>query len=234
MTPDRIVTRNEWLAKRHALLEKEKAHTRLKDELTAMRQALPWVLLDKDYSFDTDEGSVSLEGLFGEHDQLIVYHFMFGPGWKAGCVSCSLWADSFNGLAPHLAARGIAFTAISSAPMTMIAPFKKRMGWDFDWVSSSPSTFNADFNVGFTPGQSTDTPLMYNFKEIEQSPMDEMHGTSVFAKDEMGNIYHTYSTYGRGLEITNAAYSYIDMTPRDRDEAAESYPMAWVRHHDNY
>ncbi len=234
MTHQNIVTRDEWLSARRALLEKEKAHTRMKDEITSARQALPWVKLDKDYEFETDSGKQTLGELFKGRSQLIVYHFMFGPEWEAGCVSCSFWADSFNGLAPHLAERDTAFVAISSAPMTMITPFKERMNWDFNWVSSNTNTFNSDFNVGFRADQPTDAPLMYNFKEIESSPMDEMHGTSVFVRGDDGAIYHTYSTYGRGLDITNAAYAYIDMTPKGRDELPTGNPMEWVKHHDAY
>lgn len=233
-SPIVTATHKEWLTARRALLEQEKAHTRMKDEITKARQALPWVPLAKDYVFETEKGEASLASLFKGHSQLIVYHFMYGPEWEAGCVSCSFWADTFNGLAPHLAARDIAFTAVSNAPFAQFNPFKRRMGWSFDWASSSPSSFNADFNVGFAPDRPADIPLMYNFKLIESSPMDEMHGTSVFAKGEDGTIYHTYSTYGRGLDITNAAYSYIDMTPQGRNEAPSGNPMSWVKHHDNY
>ncbi len=229
-----IATASEWLEQRRALLELEKQHTRQKDEITRARAALPWVKLDKDYEFETENGPVAMADLFDGHSQLIVYHFMFGPDWEQGCVSCSYWADSFNGLAPHLAARDTAFVAISSAPMAKLAPFKKRMGWDFNWVSSAPNSFNNDYNVGFGPERGTEPPLMYNFQEIDQAHLDEMHGTSVFARDEAGAIYHTYSTYGRGLDITNAAYAYLDMTPKGRHEPAEGNPMTWVRHHDNY
>lgn len=238
MTQIKTATRAQWLAARRDLLELEKAHTRQKDEITQARKSLPWVKLDKDYTFQTDNGEVAMADLFGDHSQLIVYHFMFGPEWQAGCISCSFWADTFNGLAPHLAQRDIAFVAVSSAPMSMLAPFKKRMGWGFDWVSSSTNDFNADFDVGFGPDRvadaPTDRPLMYNFKEIDAAMMDEMPGTSVFAKGEDGAIYHTYSTYGRGLDITNAAYSYIDMTPNGRNEAPTGNPMSWVKHHDAY
>ncbi|MGH1350967.1 MAG: DUF899 domain-containing protein [Methyloligellaceae bacterium] len=234
MKTQNIVTRAEWLQARRELLEKEKAHTRMKDEITSARLALPWVKLEKDYQFQTDIGTRSFGDLFANRSQLIVYHFMFGPEWDAGCVSCSYWADSFNGLAPHLAARDISFVAVSSAPMAKITPFKKRMGWDFTWVSSNQNTFNPDFHVGFPAGKNTDTPLMYNFMEIDNPPMDEMHGTSVFARDKDGAIYHTYSTYGRGLDITNAAYAYIDMTPKGRNESPSGNPMAWVKHHDAY
>ncbi len=234
MTAAKIVSRENWLKARRALLEQEKVHTKQKDEITKARQALPWVRLEKEYVFETEEGDASLASLFKGHSQLIVYHFMFGPEWKDGCVSCSFWADSFNGLAPHLAARDISFVAISRAPLSMITPFKERMGWDFDWVSSAPNSFNIDFNVGFPPDLPTDRSLMYNFKEIEGAPMDEMHGTSVFAKGNDGSLFHTYSAYGRGLDTTNAAYSYIDMTPAGRNEAPVGNPMAWVRHHDLY
>lgn len=227
-------TREEWLAARKSLLEKEKAHTRLKDELSEERRALPWVKLDKNYVFETENGVISLSDLFASKSQLIVYHFMFGPKWESGCVSCSFWADSFNGLEPHLNARDIAFTAVSSAPMSMLSPFKKRMGWDFNWVSSNANTFNADFNVNVGPDKNPEDPVLYNFKEMPAFPVDEMHGTSVFAKDEDGQVYHTYSTYGRGLDVTNAAYSYIDMVPKGRDEPSEGNPMAWVTHHDAY
>lgn len=234
MTKQVITTRKEWLSARLALLEKEKAHTRLKDELSAERRALPWVALDKDYSFTTENGAASLLDLFGNHSQLIVYHFMFGPAWEEGCKSCSFWADSFNGLEPHLNGRDIAFVAVSKAPMSKLAPFKKRMGWKFNWVSSSENSFNADFDVSFGADHRPEEPVRYNFKDNAIYPMDEAHGTSVFVRDESGTIYHTYSTYGRGLDITNAAYSYIDMTPNGRNEPAEGNPMEWVRHHDSY
>lgn len=234
MTQPNIVSREEWMAARLRLLEQEKNHTRAKDELTRIRQALPWVRVEKDYIFDGPHGEIKFADLFSGHSQLIVYHFMFGPAWDAGCVSCSFWADSFNDLAPHLSARDISFVAVSSAPMSKIAPFKRRMGWSFDWVSSAPNRFNFDFDVGFGPDRPDDRPLMYNFREIDRAFLDEMHGTSVFTRDQSGGIFHTYSTYGRGLDITNAAYAYIDMTPIGRNEASEGNPMSWVRHHDSY
>lgn len=234
MTARQTVSREEWLKARRALLEQEKIQTKQRDEIAKARRALPWVLVENDYVFDTEKGPVTLDALFKECSQLIVYHFMFGPDWQQGCVSCSFWADTFNGLAPHLAARDIGFTVVSSAPISKIGSFKQRMGWEFDWVSSAPSTFNTDFNVGFAADQQDGTPLMYNFQEIDSAPMDEMHGTSVFAKGDDGAIYHTYSTYGRGLDITNAAYSYIDLTPNGRNENPQGNAMSWVRHHDNY
>lgn len=232
MLDAKIVSREEWLVTRRALLEKEKAHTKLKDELTAQRQALPWVKVESAYQFDAVDGKKSLNDLFNGHSQLIVYHFMFGPDWEQGCVSCSFWADTFNGLAAHLAARDTAFVVVSSAPLLKINDYKKRMGWEFDWVSSNKNSFNTDYNVGFGGMHKNKKPLMYNFKEIESAMMDEMHGTSVFARKGDDDIYHTYSTYGRGLEITNATYTYLDLTPKGRDENGNG--MSWLRRHDSY
>lgn len=234
MQQTQIGTREDWLAARLALLEKEKAHTRQKDEISAERRALPWVPLDKDYTFETEDGEAKLLELFGSHSQLIVYHFMFGPEWENGCKSCSFWADSFNGLEPHLNGRDIAFVVVSRAPMAKLLPFKTRMGWQFNWVSSFKNSFNADFDVSFGSDHRPEEPVRYNFKDNTIYPMDEAHGTSVFARDDAGTVYHTYSTYGRGLDITNAAYSYIDMTPKGRHEPTEGNPMAWVQHHDAY
>ena len=159
---------------------------------------------------------------------------MFGPEWEEGCESCSFWADSFNNLEPHLHARDISFVAVSRAPMSLLKPFKERMGWGFNWVSSFSNSFNADFNVSFGSAHQPENLVNYNFQEDSFYPMDEAHGTSIFIKDDNGDIYHTYSTYGRGLDVTNAAYSYIDLTPLGRNEPTEGNPMAWVRHHDKY
>ncbi|MBS8261853.1 DUF899 domain-containing protein [Roseibium polysiphoniae] len=229
-----IATREDWLKARLALLDRERALTKLKDEVSAARRDLPWVKVGKDYVFETEDGPKSLSQLFGQRSQLIVYHFMFGRDWEEGCKSCSFWADSYEGLAPHLAARDIAFTAISSAPLARLLAFKKRMGWNFDWVSSSENSFNHDLDVGFDEGRPKDLSRAYNFGLMPAAFMDEMHGTSVFAKDKHGVVYHTYSTYGRGLDATNAAYAYIDLTPKGRNEPSEGNPMAWLRHHDKY
>lgn len=234
MKPIKTGSREEWLSARKTLLEKEKAHTMQKDALSEERRALPWVKIDENYVFETETGEASLSDLFGAQSQLIVYHFMFGPEWIEGCKSCSFWADSFNGLEPHLNGRDIAFVAISRAPMSLLLPFKKRMGWNFTWVSSHANRFNADFDVSFGSDHKPENPVTYNFKEKTFYPMDEAHGTSVFAKDEAGSLYHTYSTYGRGLDVTNAAYSYIDMVPMGRNEPPAGNPMEWVRHHDAY
>ncbi|QUS58444.1 DUF899 domain-containing protein [Pseudovibrio brasiliensis] len=234
MKPTLIASREDWLSARKALLEQEKELTRRKDEITRLRQSLPWVPLEKSYVFQSENGEVSLEDLFEGREQLIIYHFMFGPKWKAGCVSCSFWADGFNGLDPHLAARDIAFAVVSSAPMSMITPFKERMDWDFTWVSSNGTGFNRDFDVGFPEDMPADEPIIYNFRQLEKAPHDEMPGVSVFAKGEDGTIYHTYSAYSRGLDSTNAAYTFMDLTPMGRNEPTSGNPMAWVRHHDAY
>lgn len=233
MNPQTIATREQWLAARKQLLEREKAHTRQKDVLAAERRALPWVKLDTDYMFDAEAGKRSLADLFGTCSQLVVYHFMYGPEWDTGCVSCSFWADSFDGIKPHLQDRDIAFVAISRAPLERLMAFRNRLGWSFDWVSSLGNSFNADFHVSFGSDHNRDDPVYYNFQNGFY-PLDEAHGTSVFAKSEDGEIFHTYSTYGRGLDAANAAYAYIDLTPSGRNEPPEGNPMAWVRHHDAY
>ena len=234
MTSPKTATRDQWLDARRDLLIREKALTREHDAIAAARRDLPWVKIDQSYVFDGPGGDIALEDLFGGHSQLIVYHFMFGPEWGEGCVSCSFWADNFNGTEAHLNARDIALVAVSKAPLSKLLPFKKRMGWDFTWVSSHANSFNADFGVSFGSDHERDDPVTYNFQENTFYPLDEAHGTSVFAKSKDGTVYHTYSTYGRGLDVTNAAYSYVDMTPKGRNEPSEGNPMAWVRHHDSY
>ncbi|MEM9632988.1 MAG: DUF899 domain-containing protein [Pseudomonadota bacterium] len=229
-----IATREEWLKARLDLLQREREHTRLKDEITRARQALPWVRVEKPYVFETETGNQTLSDLFGHHSQLITYHFMFGPAWEEGCKSCSFWADSYEGLSEHFAARDIAFTAVSSAPLDRLLEFKSRMGWTFNWVSSFQNGFNHDLDVGFDETRPEDRSRAYNFGIMPEAIMDEMHGTSVFARDEDGTVYHTYSMYGRGLDATNAAYAYIDLTPKGRHEPKEGNPMAWVKHHDRY
>jgi predicted dithiol-disulfide oxidoreductase (DUF899 family) len=233
MTDHPVVSRAQWLEQRKTLLAREKAFTRERDALSAARRALPWVRIDTDYVFDGADGPVSLTDLFGPHSQLVVYHFMFGRDWEDGCVSCSFWADNFNGIEPHLNARDIAFAAISRGPLDRILPFKRRMGWDFPWVSSANNTFSKDFQVSFAEDRDTSEPVTYNYRETVM-PMNEMPGVSVFARGGDGTLYHTYSTYGRGLDILNGAYNYIDLTPKGRDEPTEGNPMAWVRHHDRY
>ena len=232
MTPD-VVSRDAWLARRKALLEREKELTALRDQIVAERRALPWVRVEKDYVFDGPSGKLTLPELFGGRSQLVVYHFMFGPGWKEGCPSCSFVSDHFGGSLAHLAARDVAFAVISRATYPQIAAFKSRMGWKFDWVSSNASDFNRDYHVSFDKDQIASGDTYYNFAR-SQFPFEEAQGLSVFCKDDAGAVYHTYSAYARGCEPLIGAYNLLDATPKGRDEAGLPWPMAWVRHHDSY
>ena len=223
-----MTTREDWLSARRALLADEKAFMKQRDALAAKRRALPRYVIDKPYNFQSEQGMRSLSDLFGPHDQLIVYHFMFGADWQQGCKSCSFWSDHFDGMLPHLAARDVAFACVSIAPLAVFAAFRKRMGWMFNWVSSAGTSFNEDFGVTFPPGRS----LTYNFdKPVED--VGERPGLSVFAK-EGGSIYHTYSCYSRGLDNLNGTYQMLDLVPKGRDEDNLEWPMAWVNHHDRY
>jgi predicted dithiol-disulfide oxidoreductase (DUF899 family) len=228
-----VVSREAWLASRKQLLAREKAYTRLGDELSAERRALPWVRVDKDYAFEGPDGRQSLADLFAGRSQLFVYHFMMGPDWKEGCKSCSYVADHFDGTLPHLAARDVTLVAVSRAAFPNIAAFKARMGWQFPWLSSYGSDFNFDFGVSFTSKQVEAGDAIYNFGS-EAPPIEELHGAGVFFKDASGTIYHTYSTYGRGLDAVLNTYTLLDMVPKGRDEENEPHIMAWVRHHDKY
>jgi predicted dithiol-disulfide oxidoreductase (DUF899 family) len=230
MQPHKIVSEQEWLAARKGLLAKEKEFTRARDNLSAERRTLPWVRVEKPYVFDTPEGKKTLAELFGGKSQLIVYHFMLGPGWDEGCPSCSYLADHFDGAVIHLANRDVAFVAVSRAPLSEIEAFKKRMGWRFKWVSSFGSDFNFDYHVSF-PAVGEDGDYNYERQEIDS---DEMPGASVFYKDASGAVFHTYSAYARGLDILVGAYNFLDLTPKGRDEAELPWTMAWVRHHDKY
>jgi len=224
-----IVSHEEWVTARKALMAKEKEFTRLRDELAAERRALPWEKVEKHYSFEAPEGRVTLPDLFGGKSQLIVYHFMFGPDYEEGCPSCSFWADSFNGLDVHLAARDTALVAVSRGPLALFAPYKKRMGWSFRWVSSAGSDFNYDYGVSKRPDEKV---LQYNYGTIERK-FDEHPGFSAFVRDD-GAIFHTYSTYARGLDPMNAAYQLLDLTAKGRQEEGLPFPMAWVRRRDRY
>lgn len=226
------VDTKQWLAARRELLEAEKAFQRARDDLTAMRRALPRRALPDDYVFASEEGAIKLSQLFGEHSQLIVYHFMFHPEWDEGCKSCSFWADSFDGMIPHLAARDVGFGVISHAPLEKLLAYRKRMGWRFPWLSAAGNSFNSDFNVSFTAAQLESEDASYNYKD---GPIQgrEKPGASVFQKD--GDvIYHTYSTYARGLDNLNPVYQLLDLTPRGRHEDDLSFPQEWVRRHDEY
>jgi predicted dithiol-disulfide oxidoreductase (DUF899 family) len=228
-----IVSREKWLEARKAHLAREKEFTRLRDQLSAERRALPWVKVDKTYVFEGPKDKVTLADLFDGRSQLIVYHFMFGPGWEQGCPSCSFLSDHIDGAVVHLAHRDVTLVAVSRAPLPQIEAFKKRMGWRFPWVSSYSTDFNFDYHVSFTKEQMATGPVDYNFTPRE-FPSEEAPGLSVFYKDERGDIFHTYSAYARGLDLLIGAYNYLDLAPKGRDEDALAYTMAWVRHHDRY
>jgi predicted dithiol-disulfide oxidoreductase (DUF899 family) len=233
MQPHKIVPHEEWLAARKAHLADEKAFTRARDALSKKRRELPWEKVEKNYLFDGPNGKESLADLFGGKSQLIVYHFMLGPGWEAGCPSCSLLADHFDGLLIHLAQRDAAFVVVSRAPLAEIEKFKKRMGWKFKWVSSFGNDFNFDYQVSASPNEKVSGKVIYNY-EVTTFPSEERPGASVFFKNDVGEVLHTYSTYGRGLDIFIGAYNFLDVAPKGRDEEGLAYGMAWVRHHDRY
>jgi predicted dithiol-disulfide oxidoreductase (DUF899 family) len=229
-----VVSPEKWLAARRELLREEKEFTKFRDRLAARRRELPWVKLNKPYVFESSTGRVSLADLFEGRSQLIVYHFMFGPGWEEGCKSCSLVADHLAPAVVHLQARDVAFAAISHAPLEEFTPFKERMGWGFNWVSSHGSDFNRDFHVSFTPEEIADGKKVdYNFG-LTDVPIEELPGLSVFARDTAGTVYHTYSTYSRGLDLLIGAYNLLDLVPKGRDEAGLESTMSWVRYHDRY
>jgi predicted dithiol-disulfide oxidoreductase (DUF899 family) len=228
-----IVNREEWTAQRRALLAREKEFTRLSDQLARDRQALPWVRVDKDYVFDSATGPRTLADLFEERSQLLVQHFMLGPGWAQGCPSCSFMADHTDAMNVHLKQRGIAIVAVSRAPLAEIAPFRRRMGWRFEWVSSHGSDFNFDFGVSFTPQQMERGEVPYNYR-VGSFPVEEAPGVSAFARNAAGEIFHTYSTYGRGVEVMMGTYRMLDLAPFGRGERDVPNKMEWVRHHDRY
>ncbi len=229
----RVVSRAEWLAARQELLTKEKALTRQRDALSAARRALPWVRVEKAYVFDAPGSKETLADLFGGKSQLIVQHFMFGPGWEEGCPSCSFRADHLDGAVVHLAHRDVTLVAISRAPLPQIEAFKQRMGWRFKWVSSYGSDFNYDYHVSFTKEEMAKHQMDYNY-EMQDFPSEEGPGASVFSKSKAGDIFRTYSSYGRGLDMMIGAYNFLDIVPKGRDEGGLAFTMAWVRHHDRY
>jgi len=227
-----ITTHEQWINARKALLAKEKEFTRLRDELSAQRRELPMEKVEKPYLFEGPHGKETLADLFAGRSQLIIYHFMLGPGWKEGCPSCSFLADGFDGAVVHLAARDAAFAVVSRAPLPEIEAFKKRMGWRFKWVSSNGSDFNFDYQVSRSPEEAASGKVYYNYETIEFPP-EERPGASVFYKAD-GQVFHTYSTYARGLDILLPTYNWLDLTPKGRDEDNLAFSMAWVRHHDRY
>ncbi|MBV1902352.1 MAG: DUF899 domain-containing protein [Marinosulfonomonas sp.] len=228
-----IATRKDWLEQRKNLLEREKEFNRTRDALSAARRDLPWVRVDKDYLFDASGGAVSLGDLFGAHSQLVIYHFMFAPDWQAGCKSCSFWMDNFEGTEAHLGARDTALAMVSSAPLETLQKFRARMGWTLPWVSAANTDFNQDYGVTFSQQDIADGKAVYNYDTLKHGA-PEMPGISVFAKDENGAIYHTYSTYSRGLDMLNSAYHILDLTPKGRDENGLPFTMSWLQHRDQY
>jgi predicted dithiol-disulfide oxidoreductase (DUF899 family) len=232
-----LVSRENWLEQRNQLLTDEKEFSRLRDELSARRRDLPWVQVSEDYQFTAEIGGkaapIHLGDLFGSHSQLIIYHFMYGADWNEGCASCSFWADNFDGIDAHLGARDASFAVVSIAPLKKLMAYKKRMGWDFTWISSEGNTFNQDYFVSFTDQQREDGEAVYNYKK-SSFPGNEAPGISVFTRHDDGRIYHTYSTYSRGLDMVNGAYHFMDLLPKGRDEAELPYSMAWIKRHDAY
>jgi len=227
-----IVSEAEWLVARKDLLAREKEFTRQRDALSAARRQLPMVKIDKNYAFDGPDGKETLADLFDGRNQLIVYHFMFGPGWEEGCKSCSYLADHFDGANWHLPHRDVTFVVVSRAPLSEVEPYKKRMGWRFKWVSSHDNDFNFDYHVSFTKDDEAKGEVYYNYG-MGEFMSNELPGLSVFYKDENGDIFHSYSTYARGLDILVGAYNFLDLAPKGRGEDPES-TMDWVRRHDQY
>jgi predicted dithiol-disulfide oxidoreductase (DUF899 family) len=228
-----IVSRERWLEKRKELLRKEKELTHLRDQINAERRDLPWVRLEKNYLFDAPSGKIPLAALFAGRSQLVIYHFMFGPDWQEGCPSCSYVSDHIDAALPHLAARDVTLTMVSRAPLAKIEAFKKRMGWRFNWVSSYGTDFNADFHVSFTKEEMAQGKVHYNYT-LQEFPSEEAPGLSVFYRNAAGEIFHTYSTFGRGLEPLLGTYMILDLVPKGRDEDSLAFSMEWVRYHDRY
>jgi predicted dithiol-disulfide oxidoreductase (DUF899 family) len=228
----KVISRKEWLTARKKLLVKEKKFSELRDQLSLQRRKLPWVKVEKDYLLDGLGGKVRLADLFCGKSQLIVYHFMFGPGWKAGCPHCSFWADHFDSVNLHIGRRDTAFAAVSRAPLKDIEAFRKRMGWKFRWVSSFNTDFNFDFNVSFTSSQLKSGKAIYNYAPLEMD-IDEREGVSAFYRDENGEVYHTYSSYARGIDLMNTTYNFLDLTAKGRNETPGA-AQDWVRYHDEY
>ena len=228
----KVVSQKEWIAARKKLLVKEKKFSKRRDEMNRQRRKLPWVKIEKEYVFAGPTGKVALGELFCGKSQLIIYHFMFGPGWGEGCAHCSFWADHYDSVNLHIGARDTAFAVVSRAPWKEIERFKKRMGWKFKWVSSSNTDFNFDFNVSFTPEQRKSGQAIYNYAPLDMD-IDEREGVSAFYHDKNGDMYHTYSSYERGIDLMNTTYNFIDLTAKGRNEHPES-SQDWVRYHDEY
>ena len=231
-TKHQVVSKEEWRKARLAHLEAEKEFTRKRDELSRQRRELPWERVEKNYVFEGPNGPQSLADLFAGRSQLIIYHFMLGPTWEEGCKSCSFLADHFDGMRIHLAHRDVTFAVVSQAPLPRIQAFQKRMGWRFHWVSAFANQFQTDYGVHFTKEQIAGE-VDYNYRKTRFGA-EEAPGVSVFYKDESGAIFHTYSTYARGLDTLVGTYQFLDLAPKGRDEDGLAFTMSWVRHHDKY
>jgi predicted dithiol-disulfide oxidoreductase (DUF899 family) len=228
-----VAGRDAWLEQRRRLLAREKELTRLGDQIARERRALPWVRVDKPYVFDTPDGPRPLAALFGGRRQLMVQHFMLGPGWEQGCKSCSFMTDHLLGAEIHLQQRDLALALVSRAPLAEIERFRRRMGWPFPWVSAHGNDFNLDFHVSFPDEVRVDGEVEYNYHRTP-FPQSEAPGISVFCKDDAGDVFHTYSTFGRGVEVMMGTYHLLDLAPRGRGEDGDTHGMQWVRHHDRY
>jgi predicted dithiol-disulfide oxidoreductase (DUF899 family) len=233
MTNHQIVSRDEWVEARRRFLAKEKEFQRLRDELSRERRELPWERVDERYVFDGPSGKETLSDLFAGRSQLVVYHFMFAPESAAGCRGCSFWADNYNGIIPHLKQRDVEFAAVSRAPLAKLQSFAARMGWSFKWVSSANSDFNYDYQASFRAEDLSNGSAVHNYEKYRDSTPDKP-GFSVFFKDGAGDIFHTYSTYARGIDPMNVAFQLLDLVPKGRDEAGLPHPMSWVKLHDQY
>lgn len=229
-----VVSHEQWVGARRALLAKEKEWQNLRDDIARQRRELPWEKVEKNYVFDTPAGKKSLADLFDGRNQLVVYHLMFGPGWKEACPNCAYLMDHVDGALPHLHHRDVTFTAISRATLAEIEPFKKRMGWKFPWASSNGTDFNFDYGVSFRTDELDAGSVNYNYEPMKPPPFQEFPGLSVFYKDDCGRVFHTYSTYARGLDIIVGTYVYLDLVPKGRDEEGLKHSMSWVRYHDRY
>ena len=229
----KVVSEKEWVEARKSLLKKEKELTRQRDEISRQRRELPWVRMEKNYVFDGPNGKETLSDLFDGRSQLIVYHFMFGPDWEEGCASCSFVADHIDGTLAHLEHRDVTFVVVSHAPYEKLAAFKKRMGWKFKWVSAFNNDFNYDFHVSFTKDEMAKGNVYYNY-ENAGFPSEEGPGASVFYKEDgTANVYHTYSSFGRGLDQMLNTYNYLDLVPKGRDEG-DAGQAGWVHRRDEY
>ncbi|HUO94640.1 MAG TPA: thioredoxin family protein [Steroidobacteraceae bacterium] len=232
--PHAVVSHAEWTEARRRLLVKEKEFTRLRDQLNEQRRALPWERVEKAYAFDAPSGKATLADLFDGRKQLVVWHFMFGADWQQGCSHCAFWADGWNGVVEHLKHRDTTLIAISQAPLAKIEAFRKRMGWTFKWVSAANTDFNFDFQASARPEELKAGRVLYNYETVEPFS-DQMHGCSAFYRDGDGAIYHTYSTYARGVDTLNVAFQFLDLTALGRDEDwSQPHPSGWVRHRDRY